>query len=40
MDFFCEAIPQMIFMLSFFGWMIVLIVVKWLIVGAPGWRDV
>ena len=31
-DFFCEAIPQMIFMLSFFGWMIVLIVVKWLIV--------
>lgn len=31
-DFWCEALPQMIFMLSFFGWMIVLMVMKWLIV--------
>lgn len=30
-DFWCEAVPQMVFMLTFFGWMIVLIVVKWLI---------
>lgn len=30
-DFWCEAVPQMIFMLTFFGWMIVLIVMKWLI---------
>lgn len=31
-DFWCEAIPQMIYLLSFFGWMIVLMVMKWLIV--------
>ena len=30
-DFWCEAVPQMIFMLTFFGWMIVLIVAKWLV---------
>ena len=30
-DFWCEAVPQMLFMLTFFGWMIVLIVMKWLI---------
>ena len=30
-EFWCEAVPQMIFMLTFFGWMIVLIVAKWLV---------
>ena len=32
-DLFCEAIPQMLYLVSFFGWMVVLIVMKWLIVG-------
>ena len=28
--FFCEFIPQMIFMVSTFGYMVLLIIVKWL----------
>lgn len=28
-DFFCEFIPQLLFMLCAFGWMDFLIIIKW-----------
>ena len=30
LDFFCEFIPQLLFMICTFGWMDFIIIVKWL----------